>query len=137
MNPTSLAGTGSEVQSAVVDLHVNLPFYENQSKRRDDGTVKSCVERRTTAGGLHDYFENTTAPRPATAVELPPVSIFNSNAAGYFSPGHGWIRRLVRFMQEEEERYQFVWREDHAAVRPHGQVLADQQAGSARFFNHE
>ena len=123
MNPTSLAGTGSEVQSAVVDLHVDLPFffflhvdlpfYENQSKHRDDGTVKGSVKHRLTAGGLHDYFENTTAPRPATAVELPPVSIFNSKAAGYFSPGHGSIRRLVRFMQEEEERYQFVWREDH------------------------
>ena len=113
MNPTSLAGTGSEVQSAVVDLHVDLPFYENQSKHRDDGTVKGCVNKTTAGGSLHDYFENTTAPRPATAVELPPVSIFNSKAAGYFSPGHGSIRRLVRFMQEEEERYQFVWREDH------------------------
>ena len=105
----------SAVAAAEFDCNTLLPFLHSQLKHQKAGTLSLSQlgivgVLRSHAGLAPSEPVETTLP---SAPQLPyePVSL-KATECGVFSPGPGPIRRLCNDLQEADENYQFVHRED-------------------------
>ena len=104
------------VAAAEFDYNTLLPFLHSQLKHQNAGTIKVSGAQPSAHDALRSLRSSVGEPVEDTLPSAPrlpyePVSL-NATECGVFSPGSGSIRRLCNDLQEADENYQFVHRED-------------------------